>query len=151
MNDRIELDEAYMQMAEIWSLRSKAIRKKTGAIIVKDRQIISDGYNGMPAGTKDDCCELKNSNGEFVKADGELITNPLVLHAESNALMKLVANGGTGSAGATLYCTLSPCQDCVKLILQAKIARVVYREIYRIPTGIDILKEYCVICEHLPK
>src|SRR4051812_40050583 len=91
---RIELDEAYMQMAEIWAQRSKANRSQVGALIVKNRQIISDGYNGMPAGSEDDICEIYDANGL-------LLTKPEVMHAESNALLKIAENGGVGARGAT--------------------------------------------------
>jgi dCMP deaminase len=149
--NRPSIHEIYMRNAENWALRSKALRKKTGAVIVKNgNRTCSDGYNGMPAGSTDDCCELKDENGEFILNDkGEMITNPLVLHAEANAILKLAAAGGEGSEGTTLYCTLSPCTECAKLILQAKIKTVYYRELYRIPDGIDILQRYGVECIHL--
>ena len=151
MNERITLDETYLRNAENWARRSKALRKKTGAVLVLENQTISDGYNGMPAGSEDDCCELKDGNGNFILNDqGEMITNPLVLHAEANAFMKLVANGGMGTKGATLYTTLSPCIECSKMVLQAKVSRVVFREIYRIPDGIEMLKRYRVQCDYLP-
>jgi dCMP deaminase len=130
--NRIDLDEAYMQMAEVWAKRSKANRQQVGALIVKDRQIISDGYNGMPAGTVDDVCE------EVVEG-GELRTKREVMHAESNALLKITENGGGGARGATLYITLSPCFDCAKLMLQAKIKRVVFRDAYRDMSGVQFL------------
>lgn len=150
MQNRPSLDEVYLRNAENWALRSKALRKKTGAVLVKNSQTISDGYNGMPADSVDDCCELKDENGNFIFDEtGQMITNPLVLHAEANAILKLVANGGFGARGATLYCTLSPCVECTKLILQSKITRVVFRELYRIPTGIHILEKYGVVCEQL--
>ena len=150
MDKRISLDEAYMENARTWAKRSKAIRKKTGAVIVLNNQTISDGYNGLPSGAADDSCELKDVDGNYVLNEkGEMITNQLTLHAESNAILKLVANGGRGTQGATLYCTLSPCVECTKLILQAKIKRVVYDEEYRITEGIDILRDYGVIVEQL--
>ena len=142
--NRIELDEAYMQMAEIWAKRSKAVRKQVGALIVKDRQIISDGYNGMPAGDKDDVCEYLDYpvgyGGTGGDQDKVLFTKPEVLHAESNSLAKIAENGGVGAQGGTLYVTMSPCKECAKLIKQAKIKRVVYREQYRDNGGIDFLK-----------
>ena len=148
---RISIDETYMRNAENWAQRSKAIRKKTGAVIVKNCQTISDGYNGMPSDSADDCCELKDENGAFILNDrGEMITNPLVLHAEANAIMKLAMFGSTGTEGATLYCTMSPCIECAKMILQARLVRVVYREVYRVPEGIEILKKYNIECVHLP-
>jgi dCMP deaminase len=145
--NRIELDEAYMQMAEVWAQRSKANRLQVGALIVKDRQIISDGYNGMPSGVADDTCEYF-ANG-VDDAQG-LRTKPEVLHAESNALMKIAENGGVGAQGATLYTTYSPCPECAKLIKQAKIARVVYRNSYRLPDGILMLRKLGVRVDHLP-
>ncbi len=131
--NRIGLDEAYMQMAEIWAKRSKANRKQVGALLVRDKQIISDGYNGIPAGAKDDVCEYLE--------DGVLKSKRDVLHAESNALMKISRHGGTGCDGATMYVTMSPCFECSKLMIQAKIARVVYREAYRDMSGVDNLIE----------
>jgi dCMP deaminase len=155
--NRIELDEAYMQMAEVWARRSKANRRQVGALIVKDGQVISDGYNGMPAGEPDDTCEAVWFDPEKVAADkegtylGELITKREVLHAESNAISKLASKGGVGSEGATLYVTLSPCFECAKLIKQAKIARVVFREQYRDASGIDFLLTRGVKVEKLEK
>lgn len=141
--NRIELDEAYMQMAEIWAKRSKANRSQVGALIVRDRQIISDGYNGMPAGSEDDVCEIFDEHGN-------LRTKPEVLHAESNALLKIAENGGRGAQGATLYTTLSPCPECAKLIKQVKIQRVVYRHSYRVLDGIHFLRKYGVEVVQLP-
>jgi len=132
--NRIELDEAYMQMAEVWSKRSKANRSQVGAIIVRDHQIISDGYNGMPTGSSNEVCEYYD--GDALK------TYPEVLHAESNALMKISRNGGNGAAGGTLYVTLSPCAECAKLIIQAQLKRIVYRVAYRLTDGIDLLRTY---------
>lgn len=136
-----------MQMAEIWAKRSKANRKQVGALIVKDRQIISDGYNGMPAGDEDDVCEYF-TNG--VDEDQGLSTKPEVLHAESNALAKIAENGGVGAQGGTLYVTMSPCKECAKLIKQAKIKRVVFRELYRDNGGIEFLTTRGVKVEQLP-
>lgn len=166
--DRIGLDEAYMQMAEVWAKRSKANRLQVGALIVKDRQIISDGYNGMPAGAKDDICEewvdadshegrgISGLTDKVLKRDGiagppdkVLKTKAHVLHAESNALLKIAENGGVGAQGATLYTTYSPCPECAKLIKQAKIARVVYRNAYRLPDGINMLRDLGVTVEQI--
>lgn len=141
--NRIELDEAYMQMAEIWARRSKGNRLQVGALIVKDKQIISDGYNGMPAGDEDDVCEYWHN--------GEMRTKPEVLHAESNALMKIAENGGTGAQDATLYTTYSPCFECAKLIKQAKIKRVVFRNQYRDSGGIEMLRKRGVEVVQLSK
>lgn len=153
--NRIDLDEAYMQMAEVWAKRSKANRKQVGALIVKDKQIISDGYNGMPSGAKDDVCEfyetrvIPNEFFDISLTETVMTTKPEVLHAESNALMKISENGGVGAQGATLYVTMSPCKECAKLIKQAKIARVVFREQYRDSTGIDFLREYGVTVDKI--
>jgi len=141
--NRIDLDEAYMQMAEIWAQRSKANRFQVGALIVKNRQIISDGYNGMPADSEDDVCEFYDENGE-------LVTKPEVLHAESNALTKITENGGVGASGATLYVTLSPCFECAKLIKQSKIKRVLFRHLYRKDDGIHFLRKKGVEVIQLP-
>ncbi|MDC1186315.1 dCMP deaminase family protein [Crocinitomicaceae bacterium] len=121
-------DLAYLRMAEQWADLSHCSRKKVGAIIVKDQMIISDGYNGTPAGF-DNCCE--NDLGE---------THWYVLHAEANAILK-VAKSTNNCKGATLYLTLSPCKDCSKLILQAGIKRVVFANTYKDCSGIDFLKE----------
>ena len=154
--NRIDLDEAYMQMAEVWAKRSKANRKQVGALIVKDRRIISDGYNGMPAGDPDDTCEEWAWPDGYDGVDGVggppskvLRTKAEVLHAESNALLKVTAQGGSGAQGATLYVTMSPCAECSKLIKQAGIARVVYRERYRDTRGIDFLLKRGVKVEQL--
>jgi dCMP deaminase len=146
--NRIDLDEAYMQMAEVWAQRSKANRKQVGALIVKDRQIISDGYNGMPSGDADDVCEYYEDAG---LAGAILKTKQEVLHAESNALMKISRNGGRGAEGATLYVTMSPCAECAKLIKQAGISKVVYREQYRDTTGLKFLADRHVEVQHLEK
>lgn len=151
---RIDLDEAYMQMAEVWARRSKANRKQVGALIVKDRQIISDGYNGMPAGDRDDTCEewYFDPNDEVSAGSSvtpTLRTKPEVLHAESNALAKIAENGGVGAQGGTLYVTMSPCKECAKLIKQAKIKRVVFREQYRDDGGVYFLRSRGVVVEQL--
>ncbi len=150
--NRIDLDEAYMQMAEVWAMRSKANRKQVGALIVKDRQIISDGYNGMPAGDEDDTCEewyFDPARDREPGYTGEIRSKDDVLHAESNALAKIAENGGVGAQGATLYVTMSPCKECAKLIKQAKIKRVVFRELYRDTRGIESLLRRGVKVEQL--
>lgn len=135
--NRITLDEAYLSMAEIWALRSKGNRLQVGALIVRGTRIISDGYNGMPTGSTDDVCEYWEGD--------TLRTKPAVLHAESNALMKLAKEGDVkGAEGATLYTTYSPCFECSKLILQARIKRVVFRNPYRDAGGITLLHEHGV-------
>lgn len=124
---QLRYDRAYLKMAESWSQLSHCIRKKVGAIIVKDEMIISDGYNGTPSGF-DNCCE--DGNGE---------TLWYVLHAEANAILK-VAKSTNNCKGATLYLTLSPCKDCSKLILQAGITKVVFQHAYKDEEGIGFLK-----------
>ncbi len=124
---QLRYDKAYLKMAQSWSKLSHCNRKQVGALIVKDSMIISDGYNGTPAGF-DNCCE--NEIGE---------THWYVLHAEANAILK-VAKSTNNSKGATLYLTLSPCKDCSKLILQAGITRVVFKDSYKDAEGITFLK-----------
>ena len=121
-----KFDRSYLQMAEIWAQNSYCIRRKVGALLVKDRMIISDGYNGTPSGFENICEE-----------DG--VTKPYVLHAEANAITK-VAKSGNSSDGATLYVTASPCLECAKLIIQSGIKRVVYRDAYRLTDGVDLLR-----------
>ena len=114
-------------MAQVWAKNSYCKRKQVGALIVKDRMIISDGYNGTPSGFENVC------------EDEIGATKPYVLHAEANAITK-VAKSGNSSEGSTLYVTASPCLECSKLIIQAGIKRVVYHEDYRITDGIDLLR-----------
>lgn len=121
-------DTAYLKMAQEWAKLSHCTRKQVGALIVKDRTIISDGYNGTPSGF-DNCCEDENG-----------ATFWYVLHAEANALTKL-AKSNQNAKQATLYITLSPCKECSKLILQAGITRVVFIKSYKDTAGIDFLKE----------
>lgn len=143
--NRIDLDEAYLRMAEVWAMRSKANRLQVGAILVRDGQIISDGYNGMPSGAEgdDDVCEIYN-------ADGTISSKPEVLHAEANAILKCACHGGVGCRGATLYSKIAPCPPCANLAIQAKLARVVFREHYRLPEGIERLMKRGIECVHLP-
>lgn len=122
----IKYDRAYLRIAREWGQLSHCMRKKVGAIIVKDRMIISDGYNGTPSGFEN-CCE--DSSGD---------TKWYVLHAEANAILK-VASSTQSCQGATLYITLSPCKDCSKLIYQAGINRVVYQNGYKDSSGLDFL------------
>ena len=121
-----KFDDKYMKMAAIWATNSYCKRRQVGALIVKDRMIISDGYNGTPSGFENIC---EDENG---------VTKPYVLHAEANAITK-VAKSGNSSLGATLYVTASPCLECSKLIIQSGIRRVVYRDLYRLHDGIDLL------------
>lgn len=122
-----ELDKRYIRMATIWAENSYCIRRKVGALIVKDKMIISDGYNGTPSGFENVCEDEHN------------ITKPYVLHAEANAITK-IARSNNSSGGATMYVTASPCIECAKLIIQAGIKRVVYSEKYRLEDGIELLK-----------
>ena len=121
-----KFDRSYLEMAEVWARNSYCKRRKVGALLVKDRTIISDGYNGTPSGFENIC---EDENG---------VTKPYVLHAEANAITK-VAKSGNSSEGATLFVTASPCAECAKLIIQAGIKRVVYRDAYRLTDGIDLL------------
>ena len=121
------LDRRYMRMAFIWAENSYCKRRKVGALLVKDKMIISDGYNGTPSGFEN-ICEDENN-----------VTKPYVLHAEANAITK-VARSNNSSNGATLYVTSSPCIECAKLIIQAGIRRVVYSDAYRLSDGIELLK-----------
>jgi len=140
MPEQIKLDTTYLKMADTWGQLSKARRKKVGCLIVKNGHIISDGYNGTPSGY-DNNCEYETRFGYETK--------PEVLHAESNALMKL-AKSTISSEDATVYLTMSPCFDCAKLIIQAGVRRVVYGEAYRNTTGIDFLVKNAVFCDYVP-
>jgi dCMP deaminase len=121
------LDQRYLKMADIWAQNSYCKRRQVGALLVNDKMIISDGYNGTPSGFENVCEEDNNK------------TKPYVLHAEANAITK-VAKSGNSSDGATLYVTSSPCMECSKLIIQAGIKRVVFTERYRLEDGINLLK-----------
>lgn len=121
------LDNRYLRMAHIWSENSYCKRRKVGALVVKDKTIISDGYNGTPSGFEN-VCEDENN-----------VTKPYVLHAEANAITKLARSTNSGE-GATLYVTASPCIECAKLIIQAGIRRVVYGEKYRLDDGLRLLQ-----------
>lgn len=127
MEKKTKFDKSYLEMARIWSQNSYCKRKQVGALIVKDRMIISDGYNGTPSGFENVC---EDENGA---------TKAYVLHAEANAITK-VAKSSNSSEGATLYVTASPCVECAKLIIQAGIKRVVYGEEYRIQDGVELLR-----------
>lgn len=120
------VDYRYLRMARIWAENSYCKRRQVGALVVKDKMIISDGYNGTPSGFENIC------------EDESGVTKPYVLHAEANAITKL-ARSGNNSEGSTLYVTASPCIECAKLIIQAGIRRVVYAEKYRLTDGIDLL------------
>lgn len=126
MDKQEALDRRYLRMARIWAENSYCTRRQVGALIVKDKMIISDGYNGTPSGFEN-VCELDDGT-----------TKPYVLHAEANAITK-VAKSNNNSLGATLYVTASPCMECAKLIIQSGIKRVVYGEMYRLTDGLDLL------------
>ena len=135
-NKKEVFDKRYMRMATIWAENSYCERRKVGALIVKDKMIISDGYNGTPSGFEN-VCEDENN-----------VTKPYVLHAEANAITK-IARSNNNSEGATLYVTASPCIECAKLIIQAGIKRVVYRDAYRLTDGIDLLARAGIIVEQV--
>ena len=122
-----KFDKHYLEMAAIWAKNSYCKRRQVGALLVKDKMIISDGFNGTPSGFENQC------------EDENDVTKPYVLHAEANAITK-VAKSGNSSEGATLYITTSPCIECAKLIIQSGIKRVVYAEEYRKAEGIELLK-----------
>ena len=127
-NKQEQFDRSYLTMAHVWAKNSYCKRRQVGALIVKDRMIISDGYNGTPSGFENVC------------EDEHGLTKPYVLHAEANAITK-VAKSNNSSEGATLYITASPCVECAKLIIQSGIVRVVYCNEYRVTDGIELLKK----------
>ena len=128
-----QLDLRYLRMAKIWAENSYCRRRQVGALLVKDKMIISDGFNGPPSGF-DNVCE-----------DETGVTFPYVLHAEANAITK-VARSNNSSEGATLYVTAAPCIECAKLIIHAGIKRVVFSELYRLADGLDLLKKAGIEC-----
>jgi dCMP deaminase len=131
-----KLDQRYLAMARIWSYNSYCKRRQVGALIVKDKMIISDGYNGTPSGFENEC------------EDGNFKTKPYVLHAEANAITK-VAHSNNSSDGATLYVTSSPCIECAKLIIQAGIKRVVFSEEYHSDDGVKLMKRANIEVAHI--
>lgn len=151
-------DKSYLKIANVWSENSYARRHKVGCLIVKNNQIISDGFNGTPSGFDNNCedeieCDLESDsldggasvcavyNNDCSKCPHHYLkTKPEVLHAEANAITK-IAKSNYSSEGATIYITLSPCFDCAKLIIQAGIKRVVFQELYRNTDGIELLKK----------
>ncbi|MEK9740281.1 MAG: dCMP deaminase family protein [Flavobacteriaceae bacterium] len=133
---QLKYDQAYLEMAETWGQLSYCERKKVGALIVKDRMIISDGYNGTPSGFENVC------------EDDNYYTHWYVLHAEANAILKVAASTQS-CKGATLYITLSPCKECSKLIHQSGIIRVVYSKEYKDTTGLEFLKKAGVSLDHV--
>lgn len=130
-----QLDLRYIRMARIWAENSYCVRRQVGALIVKDKMIISDGYNGTPSGFENVC---EDENG---------VTKPYVLHAEANAITK-VAKSANNCDGATLYVTASPCIECSKLIIQAGIKRLVYSDPYRNDDGLKLLQRVGIECVH---
>lgn len=135
LSKQTKLDLRYLRMARIWAENSYCKRRQVGALVVKDKMIISDGYNGTPSGFENICEEND-------------ITKPYVLHAEANAITKL-ARSSNNSDGSTLYVTASPCIECAKLIIQAGIKRVVYAEKYRLNDGIQLLERAGIKVEFL--
>jgi dCMP deaminase len=131
-----KFDRRYLEMAAVWAKNSYCTRRQVGALVVKDRMIISDGYNGTPSGFENVC---EDENG---------VTKPYVLHAEANAITK-VAKSGNSSDGATLYITDSPCMECAKLIIQSGIKRVVYAREYRVVDGVDLLRRAGIEVERI--
>lgn len=123
-----KVDRLYLKMAKIWAENSRCKRSQVGCLIVNNRQIISDGYNGTPSGFSNDCEDCDNN------------TLPTVLHAEANAITK-IAKSTNSAEGSTLYVTLSPCFDCAKLIIQAGIKRIVYSEVYRKTDSFKLFEE----------
>lgn len=139
MTKQEQLDKRYMQMAQIWAENSYCERRKVGALLVKDKMIISDGYNGTPCGFENIC-----------EDDVTGRTKPYVLHAEANAITK-VARSNNSSEGATMYVTTSPCIECAKLIIQSGIKRVVYGEAYHTQDGLELLKRAGIeLCQVQP-
>ena len=136
-NKQLKFDKAYLKMALEWGKLSHCKRKQVGALIVKDRMIISDGFNGTPTGF-DNCCEDENGTTKWE-----------VLHAEANAILK-VASSTQSAKNATLYVTLSPCTQCSKLIHQAGIKRVVYANAYKDDAGIKFLEKAGIELINLP-
>ena len=135
---QLAIDKRYLRMARIWASNSYCKRRQVGALLVKDKMIISDGYNGTPSGFENEC------------EDDQDTTKTYVLHAEANAITK-VAKSNNSSEGSTLYITTSPCMECSKLIIQSGIIRVVYQEKYRITDGLDLLERAKIELVHLPE
>lgn len=131
-----ELDKRYLRMATVWAENSYCKRRQVGALIVKDKMIISDGYNGTPSGFEN-ICEDENN-----------VTKPYVLHAEANAITKVAASSNS-SEGATIYVTSAPCIECAKLIIQSGIKRVVYSDKYRVEDGCNLLTRAGIVLEYI--
>jgi dCMP deaminase len=135
---QLAIDKRYLKMARIWASNSYCIRRQVGALLVKEKMIISDGYNGTPSGFENEC------------EDEHDHTKSYVLHAEANAITK-VAKSNNSSDGSTLYITTSPCVECAKLIIQSGIIRVVFQEKYRITDGLDLLERAKIELVHIPE
>ena len=133
---QLAIDKRYLKMARIWASNSYCIRRQVGALLVNEKMIISDGYNGTPSGFENECEDEHDS------------TKSYVLHAEANAITK-VAKSNNSSEGSTLYITTSPCVECAKLIIQSGIIRVVYQEKYRITDGLDLLERAEIELVHI--
>ena len=137
MDKQEQFDRSYLEMAKVWAKNSYCTRRKVGALLVKDRMIISDGFNGTPSGFENICEDERTGK-----------TKPYVLHAEANAITK-VAKSGNNSEGATLYVTDAPCLECSKLIIQAGIKRVVYMIEYSVRDGIELLRRAGIeVCKY---
>ena len=137
MTKQEQFDRSYLEMARVWARNSYCTRRKVGALLVKDRMIISDGFNGTPAGFENICEDPVTGK-----------TKPYVLHAEANAITK-VTRSGNNSEGATLYVTDAPCVECAKLIIQAGIRRVVYLIEYSVRDGIELLRRAGIeVCKY---
>lgn len=134
---QLRRDHLYMKMARTWAENSYCVRRKVGALMVKNQMIISDGFNGTPSGFEN-ICEDENN-----------VSKPYVLHAEANAITK-VARSNNSSDGATIYITASPCMECSKLIIQSGIKRVVYGEKYRLMDGVELLERAGIEVVYLP-
>ncbi|PLX01484.1 MAG: CMP deaminase [Marinilabiliales bacterium] len=134
---QLQIDIRYLKMAQIWASNSYCKRRQVGALIVKDKMIVSDGYNGTPSGFENNC------------EDDNFLTKAYVLHAEANAITKMAKTSHHNSDGATLYVTTSPCLECSKLIIQAGIHRVVFSEQYHNNDGPELLKRAGIKVEHI--
>jgi dCMP deaminase len=143
MAQQTDLDKIFIEMAYSFAKLSNAVRRKVGCIIVKDGQVISNGFNGTPSGFDNTCETVSDKLGI-----PSLHTKPEVLHAESNALMK-IARSTNSSIGSTMYLTCSPCFECAKLIIQSGIIRLVYNKDYRTQEGIDLLRQTDIIIEKI--
>lgn len=137
MDKQEKRDHLYMKMARTWAENSYCVRRKVGALMVRDNMIISDGFNGTPSGFEN-ICEDENN-----------VSKPYVLHAEANAITK-IARSNNSSEGATIYITASPCMECAKLIIQSGIKRVVYGEKYRLMDGVELLERAGIRVDFMP-